>query len=209
VDIANSADNPNPEDLSAPQAAGTSPDENLALERLKQRSTPAMFIVGADNKVLYANREALNIFKDPNGIPKKIQGFCRRIRARAADAPFDTSGMDCAVFKGPGNKLYSFRGFLMQGKENTPCHVMVLVEDAAERSSINLTKARNKFRLSEREIDVVNLLAQGLCNKEIGAKLFVSEHTVKGHLKNITRSQRGISRKYNRDSKVNVSLPEI
>ena len=134
------------------------------------------------------------IFKDPNRIPIKIQEFCRRIRARAADAPFDTSGMDCAVFRGPGNNLYSFRGFLMKSRENTPCHVMVLVEDAAERSPINWTKARKKFRLSEREIDVVNLLAQGLCNKEIGARLFVSEHTVKGHLKNITRKVSAESR---------------
>jgi DNA-binding CsgD family transcriptional regulator len=187
ADITELADKPNPDDLPMPQATGTGYDENLALERLKQRSTPAMFIVGADNTVLYANEEALNIFKNPSGIPAEIQGFCHRIQTRAADAPFDSSGMDCAVFKGPGNNLYSFRGFLMKGPENAPRHVMVLVEKAAERSPVDLKKARKKFRLSEREIEVVNLLAQGLCNKEIGAKLYVSEYTVKGHLKNITR----------------------
>lgn len=194
ADITNLADKPDPDDLPIPGPAGTDSDENLALERLKQRSTPAMLIVGADNTVLYANMEALNIFKDPSGIPAEIQGFCHRIRSRAADAPFDSSGIDCAVFRGPGNNLYSFRGFLMKSQENAPCHVMLVVEKAAERSPIDLKKARKKFRLSEREIEVVNLLAQGLCNKEIGAKLYVSEHTVKGHLKNITRKVRAESR---------------
>ena len=159
----------------------------LALELIKQRSAPAMFIVGSDDKVLYANEQTLDIFKDPKRMPPEIRRFCHRVRTRAADAPFDPSSMECAVFRGPGNNLYSLRGFLMKGHENASSHVMVLVEKVVERSPINLKKARKHFGLSDREIEVVNLLAQGLCNKEIGAKLYVSEYTVKGHLKNITR----------------------
>src|ERR1700674_4768095 len=39
--------------------------------------------------------------------------------------------------------------------------------------------------LSEREMEVVQLVAQGFHNKEIGKKLFISEQTVKNHLHNI------------------------
>jgi two-component system NarL family response regulator len=39
--------------------------------------------------------------------------------------------------------------------------------------------------LSVREKDVLQLLASGLTNKEIGSKLGIAENTVKNHLKNI------------------------
>ena len=39
--------------------------------------------------------------------------------------------------------------------------------------------------LSERELEVLYLIAAGLQNKEIAEKLFISINTVKTHLKNI------------------------
>lgn len=39
--------------------------------------------------------------------------------------------------------------------------------------------------LTRREIEVLQLLAEGLCNKEIGDRLFVSERTIVGHKSNL------------------------
>ena len=39
-------------------------------------------------------------------------------------------------------------------------------------------------RLTERELDVLRLVAQGLSSREIGGQLFISEHTVKNHVRN-------------------------
>ncbi len=39
--------------------------------------------------------------------------------------------------------------------------------------------------LSDRELDVLRLIADGLSNAEIAGKLFISEKTVKGHVSNI------------------------
>lgn len=39
--------------------------------------------------------------------------------------------------------------------------------------------------LTDRELDVLRLAAQGLTNKAIGAELFISDRTVQGHLANI------------------------
>lgn len=91
---------------------------------------------------------------------------------------------------------YSLRAFLIgeQAKGYCATHVMVLVEKVAEQHGINLNTARIRFDLSDREIEVVALVAQGLANKDIGTGLFVSEHIVKDHLKNVMWKMGAVSR---------------
>ena len=48
--------------------------------------------------------------------------------------------------------------------------------------------------LTDREADVLRLLAVGKSNKEIGSALFISEFTVKGHLQNIFTKLNVLSR---------------
>ncbi|MEA2476121.1 MAG: hypothetical protein QOF16_1353 [Actinomycetota bacterium] len=40
-------------------------------------------------------------------------------------------------------------------------------------------------RLTDRELEVLKLVAKGLNNRDIGAELFISENTVKNHVRNI------------------------
>ncbi|MGE7879778.1 response regulator [Peribacillus muralis] len=47
------------------------------------------------------------------------------------------------------------------------------------------TMTKEKTPLSARELEVLQLVAKGLSNREISETLFISEHTVKSHLKNI------------------------
>ncbi|KKE79266.1 MULTISPECIES: response regulator [Bacillaceae] len=49
----------------------------------------------------------------------------------------------------------------------------------------NKTKTIKKTPLSTREMEVLQLVAKGFSNREISESLFISEHTVKSHLKNI------------------------
>lgn len=44
-----------------------------------------------------------------------------------------------------------------------------------------------QYKLSERELEVIRLMAEGLTSQEIADKLFLSEHTVKTHRKNVLR----------------------
>lgn len=41
--------------------------------------------------------------------------------------------------------------------------------------------------LSDRELQVLSLISEGMTNKEIGEKIFISEHTVASHRKNLMR----------------------
>jgi two-component system nitrate/nitrite response regulator NarL len=55
----------------------------------------------------------------------------------------------------------------------------------AFKKSAESGQRREKPLLSEREKEIVQLVAQGFRNREIGEKLFISEQTVKNHLHNI------------------------
>ena len=49
-------------------------------------------------------------------------------------------------------------------------------------------------RLTERELEVLRLVAQGLNNREIAKQLFISENTVKNHVRNILEKLQLLSR---------------
>jgi DNA-binding NarL/FixJ family response regulator len=51
--------------------------------------------------------------------------------------------------------------------------------------SFQSTKSRTRYDLSQREMDVLQLLINGHSSKIIADKLDISFHTVRSHLKNI------------------------
>lgn len=59
--------------------------------------------------------------------------------------------------------------------------------EATKGEPPNMIYRRKDDRLTYREVEVLQLVAQGLSNQEIAHKLFLSEKTVKNHLTNIFR----------------------
>jgi DNA-binding NarL/FixJ family response regulator len=57
----------------------------------------------------------------------------------------------------------------------------------AENSQPKTDQSNDNIELSDREKDVLVALSQGLTNKEIADKLYISTHTVISHRKNIVR----------------------
>ncbi|TMF64387.1 MAG: helix-turn-helix transcriptional regulator, partial [Chloroflexi bacterium] len=51
---------------------------------------------------------------------------------------------------------------------------------------------KTSVRLSPREIEVAGMVAEGLTNREIAARLFISERTADGHLEHI-REKLGVN----------------
>lgn len=60
-----------------------------------------------------------------------------------------------------------------------------LVQMTNTQSPVPVTNASKLDCLSSRELDVARLIRQGVCNKDIASKLFISERTVKAHLTSI------------------------
>lgn len=60
-----------------------------------------------------------------------------------------------------------------------------VIDFIATNLGINHNKNKQFDELTEREYDVAKLIAQGLSNKEIGEKLFISDGTVRNHITSI------------------------
>ena len=60
-----------------------------------------------------------------------------------------------------------------------------VVDSLSRKYRVDRSPEKGRKELSDREIEVVTLVASGHRNKEIANKLFISEQTVKTHLSNI------------------------
>ncbi len=49
----------------------------------------------------------------------------------------------------------------------------------------NFTPDKNDYQLTEREVEILKLLTEGLSKKQIAGRLFISHHTVDSHIRNI------------------------
>ena len=68
---------------------------------------------------------------------------------------------------------------------HTTAAVMRQFASPTEVITGNASKGRERSPLSQREREIVSLVAQGYKNREMAEKMFISEQTVKNHLHNI------------------------
>ncbi|MFE7837633.1 response regulator [Streptomyces sp. NPDC057474] len=69
--------------------------------------------------------------------------------------------------------------FMAQSSKERPAHASALHRRVLNRSS------RPSFGLSSREVEVMDLIASGMNNRQIAATCFISEKTVKNHINRI------------------------
>ena len=175
-------------------------------EILQKRGTPGVLIFDFEGRLLYCNEEALRIIpelqsSDPGyaeGIASEISLLCDQIK-NSQTIPHTPSLPGIAnsmVLHRSQDIILTMRGFLIGSNNNgsMPEHIMVLVEGITESRKIDFGMAQKKYMLSPREIEVVQLLCQGLLNKEIAGKLFISEYTVKDHIKKIMEKMKAATR---------------
>jgi two-component system NarL family response regulator len=91
------------------------------------------------------------------------------------------------------------KGYILKGSE--PRQVWDAIRDVfAGKSSLpgdvaaKLADSLAHPELSERELQVLEQLATGKSNKEIGQQLYISEYTVKNHVKTILKKLNALGR---------------
>jgi len=167
-------------------------------EIIGKRSTPGILIFDMRNRLLYSNGEALEMVpelqkmpqrgKKPN-IPREIFDLCNQLKAnRETKGAGQGIQFPGALLPTPIGSPYSMRAFFIGREERKePTHIMVLIEKITERHAVDFDKVKRQFELSRRELEVLRLLCQGLANREISERLFISEYTAKDHIKKIMR----------------------
>jgi len=165
-------------------------------EIIAKRSAPGVLVLDLEGRLLYSNQEALELLVVLQGgdggevVPREVYDLCGRLKGHAKQ----TGAVFGVIMHGGGageaEAHCSLRAFLLgdHREGSSPAgHVMVLLEKINRNRQVDVEKARLKFQLSKRETEVVRLICQGLGNREIAAAIFISEFTVKDHLKSIMR----------------------
>src|SRR3954469_18200724 len=113
-----------------------------------------------------------------------------KIRAGSPDAAIiviTTYDADADVYKAvqAGARGYLLKGTFTEGMLEAIRHVHAGGRLIAREVASRMDEHAARPSLTSREVGVLELVAKGLSNKEIGAALFVSEDTIKTHLKHV------------------------
>lgn len=182
------------------------------LEIIRSRQSPGILVFDFDNRLLFSNREILSLFPGllptdpPEGqkndhqfdVPREIIHLCERVKENHAQ---DQAGQterhekNCALMVEGSEHLLSLRAFMIHGHGGKDRgYIMVLAERVVEYHGRNFEKIRQDYGFSSREMDVLRRVCAGLSNRAIAETLFISEHTVKDHVKNIMKKMQVTSR---------------
>lgn len=186
------------------------PEEERLREIINKRSPPGVLILDQNKTVLYKNEEAQTILYllsktwmqsshsgngQPGTVPVEILKLCDKLRATSAAKPMDKAEQIAFLTSTVsfGSEVYSLRALLLDkelgSQESSP--IVILIENISPTQRFDLEKARDRYQLTFKEREVVELLFKGFTNKEVARELCIGTYTLKDHLKNI-RQKMGV-----------------
>jgi DNA-binding NarL/FixJ family response regulator len=135
-----------------------------------------------------------DLAKTGRGVPGPVKAVCEKLLAVHKDKKQDPESSRLRkVVKGRNISL-SVCGFVLPDAIGQP-RILILIEQVGRRrQEAAALQAKEVFKLTTREVEVVKNLLKGWSNKEIAHDLKVSEQTVKEHLQRIMTKTASVSR---------------
>jgi two-component system sensor kinase FixL len=176
-------------------------------ERLKvlvETSPAAIVTIDERGFIELANHAALELMAPRDGklVGTPVAAFLPELHhaLRWEEAPQFRATMQCRGHRGNGESFTADVWFSTFNEGATPKLAAIIADVSDENGATNSTpthfERQERVALSDREMDVLRFLVQGLANKEIASRMEVSESTIKNSLQQLfaktnvrTRSQ--------------------
>jgi len=168
---------------------------------ISKRALAGVMIFNAAKELIYVNEEAKKFLRalidegnascdgagdPPHRVPEDVLSLCGELLAHV-DGEEDTKKH--FIYK---NVLCNGEDFFLRAipihrisRDEEASHVMVTVEKFSTRLTADVKKIGSRFGLTKREIEVLKGVARGMTNRDISTILFISEYTVKDHVRSI------------------------
>lgn len=166
---------------------------------IKNRALPGVLVFDFDGRLEFINEDARRMLSIINAkshvsdesalIPEEINNIFKAARAKESRGNIE-SHCPNGTFLCNGNR-YAIRAVELYRAhtEESPARVMVIIDRCSMGRSlnVNLRGARERFGLTERELQVTEAIINGATNSDISRLLSISEHTVKDYVKRVIR----------------------
>ena len=163
---------------------------------VEKRAGPGILILSTSNQLLYKDRRAWEMCADinrsagksANGVlPTTIVELCGEINKLLqvwTDAK-DWEQIRINRVIGSPDRPLLLSGLGLPDRHGLQSRILITMEEIGRRQGAILDQVKDLFRLTDREVTVVQNLLKGWTNKEIANELGVTEQTVKEHIKHI------------------------
>lgn len=178
------------------------PHEDLAGRVVENRACPGILMFSAGRKLLWADRRAWELCKalrkaagENTIVPAQIRDVCREVAVFSRNKKLNElhSPLVRKIIHSKERLLVC--GFAVPERDNSSdAKILIVLERIGRRQDAAAVLAKEVYRLTQREVQVVQQLLKGSSNKEIAHELQVSEQTVKEHLQRIMTKTQTLSR---------------
>ena len=173
----------------------------------ERRSIPGVMLFAGTGDVLFMNAEAEVLSRQIIGarygagaqevLPTEILDLCVSLRnLLGSEDQEDSEGQhELRRVTGDLHAPVLLRGFpLAPHSPNDDACMLVLMEKIGREQRIVPGQAKDHFRLTDREVEIVKYISEGWTNKEIAQHLDISEHTVKEHVRHLLKKTKSTTR---------------
>jgi DNA-binding CsgD family transcriptional regulator len=181
------------------------------LSRLQEiadrRSVPGVLLFSGSGEILFMNSEAVMLSRQIMGtrdvaegqetLPPEVLELYESLKKilNSSEKTISQRQHELRLVTGDAKSPVLLRGFpLSAPSEKDDACMLILMEKIGRERRVVPNRAKDHYRLTDREVEIVKYISEGWTNKEIARHLTISEHTVKEHVRHLLKKTKTSTR---------------